>query len=438
MNLVKNKSLTKIAFKTLGCKVNFTETEQIAKKFKLDRYHRVDSNEIADIYVFNTCSVTENADSKFKNLVKKTHKLNKNAFIAVIGCYAQLKTSEISKIDGVDLVLGASEKFNLDLFIGKRNKEKIQKTYSCSIDSFKNFNSSFSDSNSSRTRSFLKIQDGCDFYCAFCIIPFARGPARSRDYKNIISDAKALIGLGVKELVLTGINLGTYENNGCDFYDVLESLLSIDSNVRIRISSIEPTTIDERLLKFWQKYPNFCRYLHLPIQSATNEILDAMRRKYSLDEYNDYIGMIKNQFSDLCLGTDIIIGFPGETDELFNQTHQFLLDSPIDYFHVFSYSERTMAHSRKFDDKVSVQSIKNRSLQLRQLSDVKWADYNSNFLGETVPVLFEQIKHNYWHGSTQHFLKVKCESNDNLKNKIRNVNLLRYEKGVLFGNIVDK
>ena len=210
MNPVKTKPLTTIAFKTLGCKLNFTETEQIAKKFRLDTYKRVDSNEKADIYIFNTCSVTENADKKFKSLVSKANKLNKNAFIAVIGCYAQLKTSEISKINGVDLVLGASEKFNLDLFIDKRNKEKISKTYSCSIDSFKNFNSSFSDTNSSRTRSFLKIQDGCDYKCSYCTIPLARGVSRSDNLNNIVSSAKSISKQGVKEIVLTGVNIGDY------------------------------------------------------------------------------------------------------------------------------------------------------------------------------------------------------------------------------------
>ena len=238
----------------------------------------------------------------------------------------------------------------------------------------------------------MKIQDGCDFYCAFCIIPFARGPARSRDFNNIISDAKGLIGLGVKELVLTGINLGTYDDNGFGFYDVLESLLSIDPSVRVRISSIEPTTIDDHLLTFWHDYPNFCRYLHLPIQSATNEMLQAMRRKYTLNEYSNYIDMIKEQFPDLCIGTDVIVGFPGETDDLFDQTASYLECAPIDYFHVFSYSERTMAHSRKFQDKVDATVIKQRSFQLRQLSDEKWAAYNHHYIHQDLPILFEQKK----------------------------------------------
>ena len=282
----------------------------------------------------------------------------------------------------------------------------------------------------------MKIQDGCDFYCSFCIIPFARGPARSREFDNIIDDAKGLINLGVKELVLTGINLGTYQYGGKDFYHLLETLLKLNPDTRIRISSIEPTTIDHRLIELWEKYSNFCRYLHLPIQSATDEVLKLMRRKYTLNEYLDYVHEVREKLPDICIGTDVIVGFPGETRALFESTKSTLESAPIDYFHVFSYSERSMAHSRKFEDQIAPAEIKARSVVLRDLHKVKWANFMKSKIGDVQHVLFEQIKQGNWVGTTEHFIKVFVKSDDNLKNKLLRVKLNAMTERGINGELV--
>ena len=427
MNPVKTKPLTTIAFKTLGCKLNFTETEQIAKKFRLDTYKRVDSNEIADIYIFNTCSVTENADKKFKSLVSKANKLNKNAFIAVIGCYAQLKTSEISKINGVDLVLGASEKFNLDLFIDKRNKEKISKTYSCSIDSFKNFNSSFSDTNSSRTRSFLKIQDGCDYKCTYCTIPLARGQSRSDSIQNVVKNAKKIVSKGFKEIVLTGINLGDFgnlngklkaKNNG--LIDLLNELENISDVDRYRISSIEPNLLSDEIIKFVSHSKKFLPHFHIPLQSGCDQVLRDMKRRYNSTFYSNLISKIKKVMPDACIGVDVIVGFPTETYDKFIETYNFLNNLGVSYFHVFKYSDRENTLSFDIADKISERDKILRSKVLRDLSLKKKNTFYKNNINNLHSILWEsENKRGYIHGFTSNYIKVRQFWNPVLVNSIQ-------------------
>ena len=434
MNPVKTKPLTTIAFKTLGCKLNFTETEQIAKKFSLDTYKRVNSNEIADIYIFNTCSVTENADKKFKNLVSKANKLNKNAFIAVIGCYAQLKTSEISKINGVDLVLGASEKFNLDLFINKRNKEKISKTYSCSIDSFKNFNSSFSDTNSSRTRSFLKIQDGCDYKCTYCTIPLARGQSRSDSIENVVKNAKKIVSKGFKEIVLTGINLGDFgnlngklkaKNNG--LIDLLNELENISDVNRYRISSIEPNLLSDEIIKFVSQSKKFLPHFHIPLQSGCDQVLRDMKRRYNSAFYSNLISKIKKVMPDACIGVDIIVGFPTETYDKFIETYNFLNNLGVSYFHVFKYSDRENTLSFDIADKISERDKILRSQVLRDLSLKKKNTFYKNNINNLHSILWEsENKRGYIHGFTSNYIKVRQFWNPVLVNSIQK----RYLSGI--------
>ena len=434
MNPVKTKPLTTIAFKTLGCKLNFTETEQIAKKFSLDTYKRVNSNEIADIYIFNTCSVTENADKKFKNLVSKANKLNKNAFIAVIGCYAQLKTSEISKINGVDLVLGASEKFNLDLFIDKRNKEKISKTYSCSIDSFKNFNSSFSDTNSSRTRSFLKIQDGCDYKCTYCTIPLARGQSRSDSIQNVVKNAKKIVSKGFKEIVLTGINLGDFgnlngklkaKNNG--LIDLLNELENISDVDRYRISSIEPNLLSDEIIKFVSQSKKFLPHFHIPLQSGCDQVLRDMKRRYNSAFYSNLISKIKKVMPDACIGVDIIVGFPTETYDKFIETYNFLNNLGVSYFHVFKYSDRENTLSFDIADKISERDKILRSQVLRDLSLKKKNTFYKNNINNLHSILWEsENKRGYIHGFTSNYIKVRQFWNPVLVNSIQK----RYLSGI--------
>lgn len=435
MNQVKTKDLIKIAFKTLGCKLNFTETEQIAKKFSFNRYKRVDSNEIADIYVFNTCSVTENADKKFKNLITKTNKLNKNAFVAVIGCYAQLKTSEISKIKGVDLVLGASEKFNLDVFIEKRNKEKISKTYSCSIDSFKDFNSSFSDTNSSRTRSFLKIQDGCDYKCTYCTIPLARGQSRSDSIKNIVKNVKKIVSKGFKEIVLTGINLGDYgklngklkeKNSG--LINLLFELENIPGVSRYRISSIEPNLLSHEILKFVSKSKKFLPHFHIPLQSGSDQVLRDMKRRYNSDFYSNLVSKIKKVMPGASIGVDVIVGFPTETYARFIDTYNFLNNLDVSYLHVFKYSDRENTLSFDITDKVSEKDKIIRSRVLRDLSFKKKTRFHKNNLNKFQKILWEsENKRGYIHGLTSNYINVREFWNPSLVNTIQNKQLTRID-----------
>ena len=427
MNLVKTKSLTKIAFKTLGCKLNFTETEQIAKNFRLDAYQRVDPNEIADIYVFNTCSVTENADKKFKNLVSKANKLNKNAFVAVIGCYAQLKTSEISKIEGVDLVLGASEKFNLDLLINNRNEKNISKTYSCSIESFKKFNSSFSDANSSRTRSFLKIQDGCDYKCTYCTIPLARGQSRSDSIENVVKNVKKIVSKGFKEIVLTGINLGDFGSvNGklrdkdSGLFNLLNKLEKIVGVERYRLSSIEPNLLSDEIIDFISKSKKFLPHFHIPLQSGNDQVLRDMKRRYNSTFYLNLISKIKKVMPVACIGVDVIVGFPSESHDKFLDTYNFLKNLDISYLHVFKYSDRENTISYDITKKVSDQDKVLRSQVLRGLSLKKKETFYKNNLNVTQNILWEsENKKGYIHGFTSNYIKVRQFWNPSLINSIQ-------------------
>ena len=436
MNPIKTKSFTTIAFKTLGCKLNFTETEEIAKKFRLDTYKRVDSNERADIYVFNTCSVTENADKKFKNLVSKVNKLNKNAFIAVIGCYAQLKTNEISKINGVDLVLGASEKFNLDQYIDKRNKEKISKTYSCSIDSFKNFNSSFSDTNSSRTRSFLKIQDGCDYKCTYCTIPFARGKSRSDSLENVVKNVKNIVSKGFKEIVLTGINLGDFGNlNGKlkeknnALIDLLNKLEDISGVNRYRISSIEPNLLSDEIIKFVSQSKKFLPHFHIPLQSGSDQVLRDMKRRYKSTFYSNLVSKIKKVIPDASIGADVIVGFPTETNDKFHDTYSFINNLDVSYLHVFKYSDRENTISYNIIDKVPEKDKILRSQVLRDLSLTKKISFYKKNLNKLHNVLWEsENKKGYIHGFTSNYIKVRQFWNPVLVNTIQKEYLYDIDK----------
>mgnify|MGYP001188319327 FL=1 len=427
MNSVKTKPLLTIAFKTLGCKLNFTETEEIAKKFRLNTYKRVDSNERADIYVFNTCSVTENADKKFKNLVSKANKLNKNAFIAVVGCYAQLKTSEISKINGVDLVLGASEKFNLHQFIHNRNKEKISKIYSCSIDSFKNFNSSFSDTNSSRTRSFLKIQDGCDYKCTYCTIPLARGKSRSDSVENVVKNVKKIVSKGFKEIVLTGINLGDFGNlNGKlkkknnALIDLLNELEEISGVNRYRISSIEPNLLSDEMIKFVSISKKFLPHFHIPLQSGSDQVLKDMKRRYKSTFYSNLVSKIKKVMPDASIGADVIVGFPSETHDKFLDSYNFLNNLDVSYLHVFKYSDRENTISYNITDKVPEKDKISRSQVLRDLSLKKKISFYKNNLNKLHNILWEsENKKGYIHGFTSNYIKVRQFWNPELVNSIQ-------------------
>lgn len=399
-----------------GCRLNHAETAGLANELTTLGYAEVSLADDPSTVIINTCTVTENGDKDAIKLIRKINDGCTHPNIALIGCLSQIQKESMLAHKNVKWVIGNDQKDQTAFLIANQR-------YGAHVERFKS-SQSFKSPTSfdpKHTRVNVKIQDGCDFYCSFCIIPFARGPARSREFKNIMDDVAGLVHLGVKELVLTGINLGTYSCDGHDFYDVLTAILAMNPQTRVRISSIEPTTIDDRLIAIWQDYPNFCRYLHLPIQSGCDHTLQTMRRRYSVSEYDQYVQSVAAAIPDACIGTDVIVGFPGETDEHFNQTYAYLEQSPVHYFHVFSYSERQMAHSRKFDDPVDSATIKARSRLLRDLHQKKWRAFLTTKLQQTIPVLFEQTKGDEWVGTTEHFIKVRVTSDESLKNQRRPV-----------------
>lgn len=424
------KKKKRICVISQGCRLNHSESAELMNKIKATEELQLTMDQSTDLVVINTCTVTENGDKDTIRLVNKVNQTCKSVKIALIGCQSQIKQQQLLSLKNVNWVVGNQSKSDvMDIIMNQKPG-----SYMAPFTKEAFFQTSSFDPK--HTRVNLKIQDGCDFYCSFCIIPFARGPARSRDFNDIVNDAKQLHQLGIKELILTGINLGTYENNGATFYDLLEAMLTIHPELQIRISSIEPTTVDERLIDFWNEFPNLCRYLHLPIQSATNTILKKMRRKYTLLDYDNFITAIKKKRPDICIGTDVIVGFPGESDDLFHETKTYLSESLIDYFHVFSYSERTMAHSRKFDDQVPQHVIKQRSQTLRTVHLNKWQRFLNQHVDTVQSILFEQKKNGVWVGTSDQFIKVRVQSEMALKNKRMSVRLTSVQDDFMYGELL--
>ncbi|RAP38887.1 tRNA (N(6)-L-threonylcarbamoyladenosine(37)-C(2))-methylthiotransferase MtaB [Candidatus Marinamargulisbacteria bacterium SCGC AAA071-K20] len=405
----------KLAFYTQGCRLNISETATLEQSFSNEGYCVVPFENGADIVIVNTCTVTENGDKDTRRLVNKINKINSSSKIALIGCQSQILKEKLFELKNVQWVIGNAEKMNLAQIISETNndtpvintKKLIKKPFTIKTSAI----------DKKHTRANLKIQDGCDFYCSFCVIPFARGPARSRMFEDIIREAIELTEAGHKEIVLTGVNIGTYEHNNHHFLDICKALVTLPKLSRLRISSIEPTTIPNELFDFMAIEPKMCRYLHIPIQSGSNTTLKAMSRKHSTKEFIDTVQYAYKTVEDICIGTDVIVGFPGETKANFDETVATLITQPVHYFHVFSYSERPLARSKKIEAIVDSQEIQRRSKVLRELSKKKKGDYLQQFIGKTVSVLFEQDKHGYWNGLTDNFLRVKLSSEKNLKNE---------------------
>lgn len=376
----------KVAFHTLGCKLNFSETSEIAKILATAGYAKVEMNEHPDVLVINTCSVTDQADQKCRNIVRRAVKLNPDVFVAVIGCYAQLKPEEILKIDGVNVVLGANEKFKILEHI--QTKEKEKRAVVGHIKEVNEFVPSFSSGD--RTRTFLKVQDGCNYFCAFCTIPLARGRSRSASIEETLIQAKKAIDTGAKEIVLTGVNIGDFGTaNGETFFDLIKQLDELEGIERYRISSIEPNLLSEDIIDFVAGSKKFMPHFHIPLQSGDDEILRAMRRRYRTDLYRNRIERIKQQIPHACIGVDVITGFPGETDALFLNTLNFLKDLPISYLHVFTYSERPNTTALRIDEVVPIGVRQERTNQLRMLSEKKKRAFYQLFAGESRKVLWE-------------------------------------------------
>ena len=421
--------IKKVAFYTLGCKLNFSETSTISRDFQNNNYKIVTASKKADIYVINTCSVTQNADNKFKSVVKKMNRLNPNAFIVAIGCYAQLKPNELSDVKGVDLVLGANEKFNILDYIGDLSKNKHPNVYSCDISSVDNYISSYSSND--RTRAFLKVQDGCDYKCTYCTIPLARGISRSDTLENIKNNVEIIASEGVKEIVLTGVNIGDYgkgeygnKKHENTFFDLVKELDESENISRFRISSIEPNLLSKEIISFLANSRLFVPHFHIPLQSGSNQILKSMKRRYNKDLYIDRINHINDTIPNACIGVDVIVGFPGETDEYFMETLDFLKELKISYLHVFTYSERndTLASTMNFQVPKEVRT--KRSMTLRSLSDKKRRVFYESQIGLDKTVLYEaENRRGYIYGYTENYLRVRTPWNPELANKLKPVRI---------------
>lgn len=424
----------KVAFYTLGCKLNFSETSTIARNFQDEGFDRVDFEDVADIYVINTCSVTDNADKQFKQVVKKALKLNDKAFVAAVGCYAQLKPEELAAVDGVDLVLGATEKFKITDYINDLSKNELGEVHSCEIEEADFYVGSYSIGD--RTRAFLKVQDGCDYKCTYCTIPLARGISRSDALENVLKNAYEISQQGIKEIVLTGVNIGDYgkgefgnKKHEHTFLDLVKALDEVEGIERLRISSIEPNLLKNETIEFVAQSRTFVPHFHIPLQSGSNEILGKMKRRYQRELYSDRIAKIREVMPHACIGVDVIVGFPGETDEHFLETYHFLNDLDISYLHVFTYSERDNTEAAEMADVVPMNVRSKRSKMLRGLSVKKRRAFYETQIGTNRTVLFEgENKEGYIHGFTENYVKVKTPWNPELVNTLHHIHLTHIDE----------
>ncbi len=435
----------KVAFYTLGCKLNFSETSTIARSFNDEGFDRVDFEETADIYVINTCSVTENADKQFKQIVKKALKHNEKAFIAAVGCYAQLKPEELAAVDGVDLVLGATEKFKITDYINDLSKNDMGEIHSCEIEDADFYVGSYSIGD--RTRAFLKVQDGCDYKCTYCTIPLARGISRSDTMENVMKNAQEISEKGIKEIVLTGVNVGDYgkgefgnKKHEHTFFELVQALDTVPGIERLRISSIEPNLLKNETIDFVSKSKSFVPHFHIPLQSGSNPILKKMKRRYLRELYAERVAKIREVMPNACIGVDVIVGFPGETDELFLETYNFLSDLDISYLHVFTYSERDNTEAVDFEGVVPANVRSKRSKMLRGLSVKKRRAFYEKELNTTHTVLFEgENKEGYIHGFTENYVKVKTPWNPELVNTLHDITLTKIDDdGLVRFNFVEE
>ena len=420
----------KVAYYTLGCKLNFSETSTIARNVADEGFERVDFSEPADLYVINTCSVTENADKRFKTIVKQALKINSEAFVAAIGCYAQLKPEELAAVDGVDLVLGATEKFNLTAYIDDLTKNDAGNVHSCEIEDADFYVGSYSIGD--RTRAFLKVQDGCDYKCTYCTIPLARGISRSDTLENVLKNASEISARGIKEIVLTGVNIGDYgkgefgnKKHEHTFFELVQALDKVEGIERLRISSIEPNLLKNETIDFVASSKTFVPHFHIPLQSGSDTLLKLMKRRYLSNIYVNRVTQIKEVMPFACIGVDVIVGFPGETDELFLETYNFLNELPISYLHVFTYSERENTEAAAMKDVVPGNIRSKRSKMLRGLSVKKRRAFYESQLGSERTVLFEaDNKEGYIYGFTENYVKVKTHWNPDLVNTLQPVKLI--------------
>ncbi|WP_042720529.1 tRNA (N(6)-L-threonylcarbamoyladenosine(37)-C(2))-methylthiotransferase MtaB [Flavobacterium sp. B17] len=418
------------AFHTLGCKLNFAETSTIARQLTDAGYEKVSFDEKANIYVINTCSVTENADRECKLHVKRAMKANPEGLVVIVGCYAQLKPEEISQIEGVDLVLGAKEKFNILSYLDDLEKSENEGiVHSCEIEETDFFIGSYSIGD--RTRAFLKVQDGCDYKCTYCTIPLARGISRSDTIENVLKNAREISQKDIKEIVLTGVNIGDYgkgefgnKKHEHTFLDLISELDQVEGIERIRISSIEPNLLKDESIELVSKSRSFVPHFHIPLQSGSDDLLKKMKRRYLTKLYKDRVAKIREVMPDAAIGVDVIVGFPGETEELFMETYNFLNELPITYLHVFTYSERENTEAAKMEGAVPISERKKRNKMLRILSEKKKMAFYQTQLGKTLPVLWEhENKDGKMFGFTENYVRVQKDFDTASVNQIELLNL---------------
>jgi len=424
------KNQPTVAFHTLGCKLNFAESSAIGRQLMQDGFSKTDFDQPADVYVINTCSVTENADRECRKIVHRAMQQNPSAFVAVIGCYAQLKPDEIAAIEGVDLVLGATEKFKLSEHLSSFTKKEKAEIHSCEIEDADFFVSSYSAG--SRTRAFLKVQDGCDYTCSYCTIPLARGASRSDTLENVTRQAAEIAAKGIKEIVLTGVNIGDFGTREDGFLRLIQSLDALPASgagendiERFRISSIEPNLLTDEMIRFVASSQKFVPHFHIPLQSGSNKILKLMRRRYLRELYAARVSMIKSVMPDCCIGVDVIVGFPGETADDFLETYRFIQELDISYLHVFTYSERDHTDAVKLPGVIAIPERKRRNKMLRILSEKKQRLFYESQAGKIAPVLFESDqKKGLMHGFTPNYIKVNTPFDESLINEVTEARLL--------------
>ena len=435
----------KVAFYTLGCKLNFSETSTIARQFEAEGFDRVTFEAAADIYVINTCSVTENADKRFKTIVKQCLKLNPKAFVIAVGCYAQLSPKALANVEGVDLVLGATEKFKVTHYLNDLTKNDMGSIHACEIEEANIYQSAYSFGD--RTRAFLKVQDGCDYKCTYCTIPLARGISRSDTLQNVLKNTSEIAAKGIKEIVLTGVNIGDYgkgefgdKKHENTFFDLVKALDTVEGINRLRISSIEPNLLKDETILFVAHSNSFVPHFHIPLQTGSDKLLKLMKRRYLTDIYVNRVAQIKKLMPNACIGVDVIVGFPGETDELFLETYNFVNDLDISYLHVFTYSERPNTEAFLMADVIPQNVRHKRSKMLRGLSVKKRRSFYESQIGNTLTVLFEaDNKNGFMHGFTENYVKVKTAYNPDLINTLHKVKLTKIDTdgAVLFDWIMN-
>jgi threonylcarbamoyladenosine tRNA methylthiotransferase MtaB len=431
--------MTKVAFYTLGCKVNQYETEAMEELFKKRGYSIVSPDENADIYVINTCTVTNLGDRKSRQFIRRAKKINKDSIVAAVGCYSQIAPEEVEKIEGVDIVIGNIDKDKIVDLCEKAKTERKKINIVKNIRSYKEFENLNREEVNSKTRAYIKIQDGCNQYCSYCIIPYARGPIRSRKLDDIIIEARRLADSGFKEIILTGIHVASYGKDLGDvnLLDVISKVNEIEGIERIRLSSMEPTFIDEKFMQKAVEIKKLCDHFHLSLQSGSDTVLKRMNRKYTKNQYRDIVALIRKYMPKAGITTDIIVGFPGETEEEFNETCDFVNEIGFSRIHVFKYSPRNGTPASKMENQIHGSKKHERSEKLISLGDKLMDKFNSQFIGRTIEVLFEEEKDGYYEGYTTNYVRVKSLSKDNIQGNILPVKIINKENDFLIGKIED-